>query len=94
MIYSLVQPSKELRTAQVVSTSTHWSKGNVDRGLVGFAVLGALLGGFAGGALAAFLPERALRLIFATWQGEDSDKVSESFVHPFWTFLLLDLPDF
>ena len=54
---------------QVVSSSTHWSKGNVDRDLVGFAVLGALLGGFGGGEMAALLPERALRLIFATWQG-------------------------
>ena len=55
-------------SAQVVSTSTHWSKGNVDRELVGFAVLGALVGGFAGGSVAALLPERALRLIFATWR--------------------------
>jgi hypothetical protein len=54
-------------SAQVVSSSTHWSKGNVDRDLVGFAVLGALLGGFGGGEMAAPLPERALRLIFATW---------------------------
>ncbi|CAL1143530.1 unnamed protein product [Cladocopium goreaui] len=49
----------------VVSCSTHWSKGNVDRDLAGFAVLGALLGGFGGGEMAALLPERALRLIFA-----------------------------
>jgi len=59
---------------QVVSCSTHWSKGNVDRDLAGFAVLGALLGGFGGGEMAALLPERALRLIFATWQGEDLDE--------------------
>ena len=51
-------------TLQVVSTSTHWSKGNVDRELVAFAIVGALLGGFLGGSIAAILPERALRLIF------------------------------
>lgn len=49
----------------VVSTSTHWSKGNVDRELVAFAIFGALLGGFGGGSIAAILPERALRMIFA-----------------------------
>ena len=51
--------------SQVVSTTTHWSKGNVDRALVGFAVLGALLGGFTGGHVASLLPERALRLVFS-----------------------------
>lgn len=48
----------------VVSTTTHWSKGNVDRAVVGFAVLGAVLGGFSGGSVAAVLPERALRMVF------------------------------
>ena len=50
----------------MVSTSTHWQKGNVERGLVLFAVLGALLGGLGGGAAAALLPERLLRLVFAS----------------------------
>jgi hypothetical protein len=94
-------------SAQVVSSSTHWSKGNVDRDLVGFAVLGALLGGFGGGEMAAPLPERALRLIFATWLAGRIFLMrllsfcvhTAFFLHfffifsIFWIFLLHDLPD-
>merc|ERR1712066_156100 len=50
----------------VVSTTTHWRRGNVDRQLVVFAVTGALAGGVAGSLAAAGLPERTLRIVFST----------------------------
>jgi len=49
----------------VVSTTTHWRRGNVDRQLVAYAVTGALAGGVAGSLAAAQLPERALRIVFS-----------------------------
>mmetsp|Transcript_16326 Transcript_16326/g.35776 ORF Transcript_16326/g.35776 Transcript_16326/m.35776 type:complete len:337 (+) Transcript_16326:101-1111(+) len=53
----------------VVSTTTHWRNGNVDRSLVVMAVIGALLGGALGGSLASSLPENALRAVFAVVLG-------------------------
>uniref|UniRef100_A0A7R9ZZ69 Membrane transporter protein n=1 Tax=Pyrodinium bahamense TaxID=73915 RepID=A0A7R9ZZ69_9DINO len=52
-----------------VSALTHWRRGNVDRSLVGGAVLGALVGGWSGSLVAASLPERALRAVFAAVLG-------------------------
>eukprot|EP00446_Apocalathium_sp_SHHI-4_P000833 CAMPEP_0177184058 /NCGR_PEP_ID=MMETSP0367-20130122/17355_1 /TAXON_ID=447022 ORGANISM="Scrippsiella hangoei-like, Strain SHHI-4" /NCGR_SAMPLE_ID=MMETSP0367 /ASSEMBLY_ACC=CAM_ASM_000362 /LENGTH=342 /DNA_ID=CAMNT_0018631149 /DNA_START=32 /DNA_END=1060 /DNA_ORIENTATION=+ len=49
----------------IVSTYTHWSKGNVDKGIVAYAVAGALMGGVAGSMAAAHLPEKALRIAFS-----------------------------
>jgi len=49
----------------ITSTLTHLQKGNVDRSLVGGAVLGALAGSSVGSTVAARLPERALRMVFA-----------------------------
>eukprot|EP00425_Heterocapsa_triquetra_P030251 CAMPEP_0195104448 /NCGR_PEP_ID=MMETSP0448-20130528/73107_1 /TAXON_ID=66468 /ORGANISM="Heterocapsa triquestra, Strain CCMP 448" /LENGTH=56 /DNA_ID=CAMNT_0040140289 /DNA_START=26 /DNA_END=196 /DNA_ORIENTATION=- len=44
---------------------THLKQGNVEKTLVVSAVVGALLGGSAGSAVAAFLPEQTLRIVFA-----------------------------
>merc|ERR1711972_1107625 len=49
----------------VVSPYTHWSRGNVDRQLVAYAVAGALAGGVGGSLAAAGLPERTLRMVFS-----------------------------
>ena len=97
---SSTQNDHLFKTPQVVSTSTHWSKGNVDRELVAFAIFGALLGGFLGGSIAAILPERALRLIFVPWEPESrftkrGQEREEFLLLPcfffFWMSLLEDL---
>ncbi|CAK0878755.1 unnamed protein product, partial [Prorocentrum cordatum] len=49
----------------VVSMTTHWGKGNVDRSIAPFAVAGALAGGLAGSCVAAVAPERTLRIVFS-----------------------------
>jgi len=53
----------------VVSTFTHYQKGNIDRALVRGAVAGALAGGVFGSLIPSFLPERVLRIIFAAVLG-------------------------
>jgi len=49
----------------VVSLRTHWQKGNFDRRLAMGAVAGAVIGGWLGSRIAADLPEKSLRLVFA-----------------------------
>lgn len=51
--------------SSAVSFGTHWQQGNVDRGLVAFAVVGALAGGWLGSVVAVMLPDRTLRIAFS-----------------------------
>ncbi len=51
---------------------THWRLGNVNTGILPGLIPGILLGTYLGGSLAHFMPEGALRIIFATvltWTG-------------------------
>jgi len=58
--------------AGAVGAYTHWRLGNVVTAIVPGMILGIIIGTYAGGTLAHWLSEAALRVIFAvvlTWQG-------------------------
>ncbi|KAF1084422.1 Sulfite exporter TauE/SafE [Sporotomaculum syntrophicum] len=56
----------------IVGAYTHWRLENVNTGILPGLIPGILLGTYLGGSLAHFMPEGALRIIFATvliWTG-------------------------
>ena len=58
--------------AGLVGAYTHRQDGNVEKSLLGGLIPGIVLGSLSGGALAQFMPEMALRIVFAvalTWLG-------------------------
>jgi uncharacterized membrane protein YfcA len=50
--------------ASTVGAFTHWQFGNVEKGLLPGLIPGIMIGTFAGGSFAHFLPETTLRIIF------------------------------
>jgi uncharacterized protein len=58
--------------AGAMGAFTHWRMGNVEKDILWGLIPGIILGTFAGGTFAHFLPEITLRVIFAivlTWTG-------------------------
>ena len=60
--------------AAAVGAWAHWRRGNVEVAILPGLAFGILIGAFLGGAVANYLPEQTLRVIFAivlTWLGVD-----------------------
>ena len=58
--------------AAAVGAWAHWRRGNVEVPILPGLAVGILIGAFLGGAVANFLPEQTLRILFAivlTWLG-------------------------